>query len=193
MHRLNGAKTPVKIGRSMRVNTYSLVFGLVLTACGPQGTRAPERSDLSHVAIKTASGAAPSAKPGECWASDTIPAVIETVTEQKIVTPQVRGANGTVTEPAIYRTTVSQNMVQERSEVWFRAPCPEVQDVEFVTTLQRALKARGYFSTPLTGVMDDATTEAVRRFQAAHGLDSPVLSLAAAQELGLISVDLADL
>ena len=41
--------------------------------------------------------------------------------------------------------------------------------------------------------MDPATAEALRRFQAERGLDSPLLSLGAAKELGLISTDFEDL
>lgn len=177
----------------MRLAVVTLVLGLVLLGCGPQGTKPPERADLSGEAIEWVPGSEPPANPGDCWASDISPAVIETVTEQEILTPEVRDDAGVVTQSATYRTTVRQRIVQERTEVWFRVPCPEDQDAEFVASLQRALKARGYFLLPLTGVQDAATSEAVRRFQAERGLDSPVLSLAAAQELGLISTALEDL
>jgi uncharacterized protein (DUF2126 family) len=53
--------------------------------------------------------------------------------------------------------------------------------------LQRALKARGLFPGAVTGVEDAATREATRRFQAARGLDSGTLSLAAARELGIVA------
>jgi peptidoglycan hydrolase-like protein with peptidoglycan-binding domain len=46
---------------------------------------------------------------------------------------------------------------------------------------------------PITGEMNPETAEAVRRFQAERGLDSPVLSLAAARELGLAATSLEDL
>ena len=63
----------------------------------------------------------------------------------------------------------------------------------FVASLQRALKARGFYLQPLTGVLDAHTSEAVRRFQADRGLDSLRLSLAAARELGIVSTDLDQL
>jgi hypothetical protein len=84
-------------------------------------------------------------------------------------------------------------MVQDREEVWFRAPCPAEQTVQFTASLQRALKARGLYLLPVTGTVDAATGEAIRRFQAQRGLDSPILSLAAAQELGLINTAFGDL
>ncbi len=177
----------------MQIAVPFLVVGLALTACAASGTKPPERADLSGEAIEGLPGSEPPAKPGECWASDISPAVIETVTEQEIVTPEQRDETGALTKPAAFRTTVRQRMVHERTEIWFRAPCPEIETADFVATLQRALKARGYFLMPLTGVQDAATAEAVRRFQAERGLDSPVLSLAAAKELGLISTALEDL
>ena len=117
------------------------------------------------------------------------PAVIETVTEQVQVTPEVRDADGRVTTPAAFRTVTQQKMVQDREEIWFRAPCESDISVAFTATLQRALKARGLYRDAVTGTLTPATTGAIRRFQAERGLDSPHLSLAAARELGLIAGD----
>ncbi|NHX28166.1 peptidoglycan-binding protein, partial [Escherichia coli] len=55
-----------------------------------------------------------------------------------------------------------------------------------VASLQRALNARGYHA-PISGVMDDATRQAVRRYQAGQGLDSADLSLDTARKLGLVA------
>jgi peptidoglycan hydrolase-like protein with peptidoglycan-binding domain len=76
-------------------------------------------------------------------------------------------------------------VLNERRDIWFTAPCPQDMDLTFIATLQRALKARGYYTLPVTGEMNPATTEAVRRYQADRGLDSPILSLAATRQLGL--------
>jgi peptidoglycan hydrolase-like protein with peptidoglycan-binding domain len=45
----------------------------------------------------------------------------------------------------------------------------------------------------VTGEMDPATAEAVRRYQADHGLDSPMLSLAATRQLGISTTALDQL
>jgi hypothetical protein len=119
--------------------------------------------------------------------------VIETVTEQVVVAPETRGPDGALLTAAIYRTDTRTRILREREEVWFRAPCPADYTVEFVTTLQRALKARGFYLMTLTGEMDAGTRDAVRRYQAERGLDSARLSLAAAQELGLVVVSLEEL
>ncbi len=175
----------------MRILVPLLTLGL--WACAPTGTKPPEIADLGAEVVEWTPQSEPDFKPGECWDSDTTPAIIETVTEQKIVTPEQRDDTGTVVVPATYSTTTRQEMIRDRTEIWFRAPCPEVQNPEFIATLQRALKARGYYLLPLTGVMDAPTEQALRRYQAERGLDSAVLSLAAAQELGLISTALEDL
>lgn len=164
---------------------------LLLAACTPTGgVDAPARADLSAEVVRLDRPGPPTGPKGSCWASDITPAVIETVTEQILVTPERRDAGGRVIEAAAFRTETRQRMVQDRQEVWFPSPCPEDYTVEFVATLQRALKARGLYLLPLSGAMDAPTREAIRRFQAARGLDSPELSLAAARDLGIIATDL---
>jgi hypothetical protein len=127
--------------------------------------------------------------PGACWDRYTLPTVIETVTDQVLVTPEERGPDGAIIRPAVFRTESSQQIVQERGQVWFRAPCIAEQTVAFVATLQRALKARGLYAAPVNGVFDPTTAEGVRRYQANRGFDSPRLTLAAARELGIINAD----
>ena len=160
---------------------------LLLAACQGIVVEAPTRARLSDEVLRRTP---PKEAPGICWASDTSPAIIETETVQELVVPEVRNAGGRIKTAAIFRSTTRQRMVQDREQVWFRAPCPEEITVEFVATLQRALKARGLYLRPLTGVKDAPTEAAIRKFQAERGLDSPTLSLAAAQELGIINTAL---
>ena len=101
-------------------------------------------------------------------------------------------ADGTVTAPAIYKTETVQRIVREREENWFETPCPEEMTKDFVASLQRALAVRGYYVWQVTGEMDPRTRAAIRRYQQPQGLDSGILSLAAAQQLGLVSVELDD-
>jgi len=134
--------------------------------------------------------AEPKPAPGQCWHRMGRPALFETVTEQVLVTPELRDATGTVVTPAVFRTETRQSELRARQQVWFRIPCRAdvASDEVFVASLQRALKARGLFGGEVTGAMDDATEAAVLRYQSANGLDSSVLSLAAAQALGLVAV-----
>ena len=176
---------------------FRLILGcavLALGGCGPQvAVQAPVKGNLAIDLLRLKEGQQPPQSDGACWAKDTTPAVIETTTEQIVVTAEQRDAAGKVTTPAAYQTKTHQRLLQDHEEVWFRAPCPQDMTVNFVATLQRALKARGYYLAPVTGIMDATTTEAVRRFQAERGLDSPELSLSAAKELGIIATDIAKL
>ena len=81
-------------------------------------------------------------------------------------------------------------MLRDRQVIWFRAPCPIDMTPDFIATLQRALKARGYYLSPLTGPLDAATVDAIPRFHTERGLASRQLSLAAARELGIVPTEL---
>lgn len=168
---------------------------LVLAAC--QQTEgmpaAPTRADLSAELVRLTTAGPPTGPKGACWQSDVTPLVIETVSEQVMIADARRDDKGVVTRPAAFRTDTHQRIVQERERIWFRSPCPSDLTVDFIASLQRALKARGLYLLPLTGALDAPTQSAVQRYQAQRGLDSPRLSLAAARELGLIATSRDDL
>jgi peptidoglycan hydrolase-like protein with peptidoglycan-binding domain len=173
----------------MRV-AVKLMIVVLAAACQSTAITAPStRNDLSAELIRQEGTRPPDGPPGACWDRDILPTVIETVTDQILVTPEERGPDGAIIRPAVFRTESSQQIVQERGQVWFRAPCIAQQTVAFVATLQRALKARGLYLAPVNGAYDPATAEAVRRYQAMRGFDSPRLTLTAARELGLINAD----
>ena len=167
---------------------------LVLAGCvGAGGTQQVAQADLTAGLVTAEGNHQPPGLPEDaCWARDLIPAVIETEMRQKIVAPARVAEDGTAV-PAAFRSVTQQKMVQDRRDVWFQTPCDDQLTVGFIASLQRALKARGLFVAPVTGKMDAATSEAVRQYQAARGLDSPVLSIAAARDLGIASADRATL
>ncbi len=163
-----------------------------LAACAPQvAVDAPAKGDLADEAVHIAGKGPPDGPPGTCWAHDLIPAIYETTTEQSLIAAEQRDAEGHLTRPASYKSVSRLRVLQDRRDIWFTAPCPQDMTPDFLATLQRALKARGYYTAALTGVMDDATSEALRRYQAAHGLDSPLLSRAAARQLGVATTALS--
>jgi hypothetical protein len=124
----------------------SLALALILGACGQSVPDQPAtRADFSADLVSRASDTPPEGPSDACWANDEMPAVIETVTEQVLLTPEVRAADGTVTQAAIFTTKVDQRMVQDREVVWFQTPCAVVMDENFLASLQRALKAHGYY------------------------------------------------
>lgn len=105
-----------------------------------------------------------------CWARDTIPAVTETI----------------LIADAAGQRIPRERIVSPAQERLFAVPCPAQMTETFVSNLQRALAVRGLMSGPVTGAFDAATAEAVRRYQAPQGLNSAILSLQAAQQLGLV-------
>jgi hypothetical protein len=162
-----------------------ITAAVFLTGCaGDLASQSPEKNiALLHLPA----GQTPVEKDGACWASDTTPAVIETVTEHLLIRPEQRDDAGNVTRPAEFETKTAQRLVQDREMVWFAAPCAASMTVDFIASLQRALKARGRYLHAVTGVYDPDTAEAVRKLQAEHGLDSAVLALDTALDLGLAS------
>ena len=174
-----------------RTGVTALLCCLLAACTGPQVVP-PGRANFADDLIRLDIPGPPDPVAGVCWATDVTPAVIETVTEQLQVSPEIRDEQGNVTAAARFRSETRQKMVQDREEVWFKSPCAEALTPDFIATLQRALKARGYYLQALTGAMDPATSAAIRQFQAERGLDSPVLSLAATRELGITATALED-
>lgn len=125
---------------------------------------------------------------GLCYGRDISPAVLETVTAQVLDVPAVLAPDGAVITPAVFRSVIRQEIVRERQEVAFETVCPPAYTLAFVETLQRALSVRGFYDGPLTGVMDPATGQAVQAFQRQSGPDSPLLSIATARSLGIVSL-----
>lgn len=162
----------------------SLLALLAATGCA-----APLSGQGEPNLVQTLAEAPPGAAPGTCWGKVVTPAVIQTVTDQVMMQPPEMRADGTVTAPAIYKTDTHQAIVQERKVTWFETPCPADLTPDFVSSLQRALNARDIYRGAVTGQMDARTRAAVRRFQTPEGLDSGILSLAAARKLGLVAVE----
>lgn len=144
---------------------------------------------VSESGVIQGNGLAPAgAAPGTCWGKIPTPAVIETVTEQILVTPAKVNADGSIATLPVYRTERRQQIVTPRTDRWFEIPCPPAFTIEFVSTLQRALQARGLYSGAINGNMDSATRRAVLSVQTAAGLPSDVLSIVTARELGIVAV-----
>ncbi len=140
--------------------------------------------------VYTTSTPPPGASEGSCWGKHVTPAEVETVTHQIQLQPAEIRTDGTVSAPAVYKTETSQQIVKERRELWFETPCAPQLTPEFVSSLQRALKARGHYRGAITGYIDARTHTAIRKYQAEQGLNTSILSLAAARKLGLISYDI---
>ena len=166
----------------------AVMLVLCLTACAPG---LPEFPDLGTPEItRIYDRPPPGSDPAHCWGKEVEPAVIETVTAQVLMQPAEVHTDGRVTQPAIYKTETRQEIIRERRELWFRVPCPEEMTPAFIASLQRALAARGHYAGTVNGEMTPRTLRAIRAYQAPQGLDSGILSLAAARQLGLAELDL---
>jgi len=160
--------------------------GLVLvTGCvaisRPDVSRFLEPEMVAHTSAERPAQVDPDA----CYDRDVTPAVIETVTEQVIVTSPDPMKDGTLQRPTAFRTETHQKIVKDRREIWFETVCPETMTPAFTASLQRALAVRGHYRGEITGQVDSATRAAVRAFQRPEGLASSTLSVAAAKRLGL--------
>ena len=168
---------------------YTTTRALALSILAACGTSQTDLGPLGEPEVtRLAQTAPPGAAPGSCWGKNVTPAVIETVTHQVLLQPAQVLVDGTVLQPAVYKTETLQDIVRERRETWFLVPCDSTQTPEFIASVQRALAARGLYKGRISGEMNAATRAAVRRFQKPQGLDSGILSLAAARKLGLVAV-----
>ncbi|NRB05766.1 MAG: peptidoglycan-binding protein [Rhodobacteraceae bacterium] len=138
--------------------------------------------------LQTTDIAPPGAAPGSCWGKVESAAVVETVQRKVLVQPAQITSDGIIQAPPVYRDEDQTRIVKPRQATWFETPCNAQMTEGFVASVQRALTARGLYNGPVNGRMDARTRAAVRRYQAAEGLDSGILSVAAARKLGLWTV-----
>ena len=158
---------------------------LALTACEApitQVTRA--EPDL----LRTRMEGPPGATADQCWGRITTPAVIETITEDMLLQPAEIGEDGTIRSAPVYKSETRQAIVRERQDLWFETPCDAKLTPGFIASVQRALAVRGIYNGAITGTMDDTTKAAIRAYQEPQGLNSVILSTAAARQLGLITI-----
>ena len=163
-----------------RSYVFCAIIALGVSGCGAVST--PRSQVLSDLGAQVVRGERPTGPTDTCWASDTTPAIIETVTVQI-------AEDATADRDAGYRIETQQNIVKPREDIWFRTPCPNALTPEVISTLQRALAARGLFSGEPSGNINQVTRTAIRGYQRPRGLNSDRLSLAAAQELGVVASD----
>ncbi len=168
-----------------RPRALSLIFGVTLAACtSAAGPPAPGHETI----LTTPPGEGPpDARPGACYGKDVTPAVVQVITEQELVEPAQFAEDGAIIKPASYTTTTHQAIVEPRKEFFFEVPCADKFTNEFITSLQRALKARGVYRGRLSGIMDERTRRAIRKFQIPNGLNSDILTTTTALELGLLA------
>lgn len=160
----------------------------LLAACDPATQGATAEPPEPGVLEATRDGPA-DARPGSCWGKTVSPAVIESASQRVLVKPAKVNPDGTIASLPVYETKEQQVIVTPRIDNWFETPCPNVLTPEFISSLQRALQARGGYGGGVSGIFDPATRDAVLRFQRQQGLESAVLALTTARTLGLVAVE----
>ena len=166
---------------------YTLLLCAAALA-GCVGSGVPDVTRFTEAApIQTRTTPPPGSDMSACYGVDATPAVVETVSEQILLHPAELAADGTVLYPAVYKTETRQAIVRERREVWFETPCEADLTPDFIASLQRALQVRGLYGGPVNGELNSRTRAAVRTFQKPQGLDSAILSMAGARQLGLVA------
>lgn len=181
--------------RVPRQGAALVLASALLAACDaapPTARGAGTSPTLAPEVVRSHRDGPPGAEPGTCWGEDLTPAHVETITEHVMLQPPGLDAAGNPVA-AVLQTETRQRIVREREPVLFRTPCDDELTPVAVATLQRALAVRGLYTGPVTGTMDAATRQAVRAFQRPQGLDSGLLSLRAARQLGIVAFDFSEL
>lgn len=170
-----------------RKTLSALALGMLLSACIDPQRQAPDVASLDKDGLIPTQLEAPSEKQQKdaCWAQDTQPAIIQTVTNQVLIQPATYDDDDTLLTRAVYGTETKQDILRTRAEAWFQTTCPEFIDQAYTATLQRALTVRGYYKGTITGEMNAETRAAIEHYQTQRGLESEMLSLAAAKQLGV--------
>lgn len=130
---------------------------------------------------------------GQCFARTAPPTRTRIIEEQVLVTPGVRGEDGTFTSPPIFRNQTRPVTEPIGEGTRFETLCPPEYTPERVATLQRALKARLAYNGPITSVLDAGTRAAIQAFQTPQGFDSPLIQRGIAETMGIVSLDRATL
>lgn len=163
---------------------WTALVTIVLSACAAPSQAPPAAlGDIALSGISTDSS-------GRCFARQDGETETTVVTETIEVVPEVKDRNGVVTSPAIFRSVTRPQTVQVTQGEPFQIVCPQVYTSDFVSTLQRALIVRRAYTGPVSGVMDATTQAAVQAFQQPMGIDSPLLSIRVARDLGIVAVPL---
>lgn len=130
---------------------------------------------------------------GRCFAKTDAPTDTTIVSELILVVPEERNAQGVVTTPPIYRNITRPQTRPVGEGVPFETLCPPQFTAETVSTLQRALRVRGIYAGPINGLLDADTGDAIGRLQRPEGIESNLLALRTARQLGIVAVPLDQL
>ncbi|WP_316014489.1 peptidoglycan-binding domain-containing protein [Roseobacter sp. HKCCA0434] len=111
-----------------------------------------------------------------------VPAVTRNV-EREVVATAERVIRREV--PATFRTVEEPVEVVPAQEVWADVVCDTAYNRTFVSAVQRALSARGFYNGPIDGLRGPGTEAAIQRYQLELGYDTSALTMDAVRALDL--------
>ncbi len=165
----------------MKHISFALLFVSACSSAAPPQDPAPQPILFAMGDIETEAD-------GRCFSVTRGPDTFETIIEQVEVIPATRSSDGSLINPAIFRNEARRVRIPSEVTQRFETVCPPTYTIAFVTSLQRALQARGVFTGAVNGFLDGPTSSAVQIFQERRGVNSPVLSIETARALGLVSI-----
>ena len=183
---------------------FAVVAALGLSACAAPGPtiESPDVARLIESKELTSNPTPPAAaETNACYGVDASPAEVRTVIDyyssrtpepnSVMLEPAEYAPDGTMLYPPVYKR-IRQEISKEREDLWLETPCANALTPDSVASLQRALNARGYYDGPADGRLTEQTRDAIRSYQQTLGLDSAVLSIEAARQLGLTAYPVND-
>ena len=113
----------------------------------------------------------------------TIPAEYQTVSVRKLAEPATERR---IEIPEEYQTVVKKEKVSEGRMEWRSILCETNTNADVISSLQRALKMRGFDPGRIDGVMGFQTIEAVKEFQRSKGMPTGQLTMETLQTLNVM-------
>ncbi|MEM8485728.1 MAG: peptidoglycan-binding domain-containing protein [Bacteroidota bacterium] len=113
----------------------------------------------------------------------TVPAEYQTVSVRKLVEP---AKERRIAIPEEYQTVVKREQVTDSRLEWRSILCETNTTTNVISSLQRALKMRGFDPGRIDGVMGQQTIEAISRYQRSKGMASGQLTMETLKSLNVI-------
>ena len=113
----------------------------------------------------------------------TVPAEYESVSVRKLVEP---AKERRIEVPAEYQTVVKREKVSEGRLEWRSILCETNTNANVISSVQRALKMRGFDPGRIDGVIGNQTIEAIGRYQRSKGMPSGQLTMETLKSLNVM-------
>jgi hypothetical protein len=110
------------------------------------------------------------------------PARYTTVKIKKLVQP---ASERRIAIPATYKTVTKKKKIAEGYAKWVPIVCKSSMNNTTISSVQEALKAKGFYHGPIDGIWGASSRAATRAYQKANGLPVAGLSMATMQSLGI--------